>query len=148
MTLSNAGARAVLLVPDCEGIHSTDLLTWKQFGQNRVGVNRWYLDVDRNLEDFRDPKKKQESHGNAEVFCCHGFYSFHNIAQHLQESMYCGTRNRKVMAFLKTKETKTHQDSVGVLPNLAIAYKSLGLKNLDSLYIEMFIPMVRPHVLP
>ena len=40
MTLSNAGARAVLLVPDCEGIHSTDLLTWKQFGQNPVGVTR------------------------------------------------------------------------------------------------------------
>lgn len=99
-------ARAVLLVPDCEGIHSTDLLTWMQFGQNRVGVKRWHLDVDRKLEDFRDPPQKKESHGNAEVFCCHGFYSFHNIAQHLQESMYCGTRNRKVMACLKTKRPK------------------------------------------
>ena len=82
IALSNVGARAVLLVPDCEGIHSTDLPAWKQFGQNSVGVNRCVSKLGSGIlmKILRFPKT-QESNGHA-ALCCHVsavFIILHNI---------------------------------------------------------------------
>lgn len=159
MTLSNAIAHVLFFLSQIAKAYIPQTCQLGSSLVKTLWVSISNLDVDRNLEDFRDPQKRTGITCKCRRFVAAMvstvFIILHNSPRSQHSTFTClwraTVRFKKPQSngMSQNKETcQTHQNSVGVLPNVAIANKTLGLKNLDILKLRCSSPMVRPHVLP